>query len=244
MEKKVLEYNKKGVFPLDGETKEQYIERAKKILKGSKDRAYPFLEKVYDVSPQWVKVCYRAKNLHFFEAGCTFFEGEKVWIEMRPQFEKRGFFLWYSFQEVFSHECIHSVRYPLESEKYEEFFAYFLSSCLKRKTRSFLGPLFSNTREVLLFSLSAILPLFSFMLGPLSLLAPFVVLLYFILRLNHRWNRWVQCQKKVPLPLMVRLKDEEIDLFARMSKEDIKEYIEEKKKDSFRWAVLSEYVEK
>ena len=85
-----------------------------------------------------------------------------VWIQMRAQFkEKKTLFGVYNHSEVLAHEYVHAVRYPLKSEKYEEFFAYFVSKKFGKNMRAIVGPLFATPLEAKCFLLAWMLPLFA-----------------------------------------------------------------------------------
>ena len=237
-EKKLLELNQRGIFPLPGEGKEAFIKRAEK-LKG-RDRKMPLvLQKYYDANPDWLQVSYSDANLYPWEAACSLYSDDAVEVELRGSFQKKEKYLWYSQEEVLAHECVHAIRAPLKSEKYEEIFAYFLSIS-KSRFRAVLGPIFSKVGEVFVFLISCFLPLLSFFFeGPFTLI-PLIVFAFFLSRLFWRWHKWLKCAKKIPLPLMCRLTDGEIDQFAKMSKEKIAEWIVKEKNSSFRWQLLTE----
>ena len=59
-------------------------------------------------------------------------------------------------------------------------------------------------------------------------------------RLVQRWKRWYSCMKKLSLPLMVRLTDEEIELFSTLCPKEIALWIEKERENSFRWRLLSD----
>lgn len=251
--------NHRGIFPLPEDTEESYVKKA--ILLSSHhqegmDRACDTLDALYGIRPDYVPVAYSSDSLALWEAACTWMEEDRAWIQMRASFEKKEhlFFL-YSKNEVLSHECVHAVRYPLACSKFEEFFAYFVSQESSR-FRTLLGPLFETPQESRLLLFSLLLPfiplLYTFfqqaeppIWAELFLLPPIATLSFFTSRLVRRWQIWRRCKKNIeiclpckPLHLMIRLLDQEIELFARLSPQGILEWINEEKKSSFRWQML------
>ena len=169
------------------------------------------------------------------------------------------------------HECVHAVRSPLNSNVFDEFFAYFTSNNFGSTIRAFFGPLYTSIYEVyislfisffstLLFMYAVFFDVGSILLRDelyyLSLFfIPFAVPLFAFLRLIYRWQIFYRCKKNVckmleemksqlsPLQFMIRLKDEEIKLFSDLSPELIRSWVENEKKGSLRWRQLSYFLE-
>jgi len=243
MDKELLEYNRKGIFPLPGETEEIYRARAKSMPTFA-DPGISIIEKLYDIKPSWVPVKYSNERLHFWEGAASFAEEDKISIELRREFATHARYLrFWKKEDILAHEYVHAVRFPLESEKYEEFFAYFLSFYHHVPVRAFLGPLFLADYEVKIFLLTLLLPLMVLLFSPshfMMALVPFcAIFLGATVRLALRWTRWCATVKKVGPALMMRLLDDEIDQFSKMDEGAIAHAIEEKKKSSFRWQLLA-----
>lgn len=180
-------------------------------------------------------------------------------IQLHPFFEKKKRY-WglYDRDEVLAHEYVHAIRSPLASDQFEEFFAYFMSvqsepSLLKR-IRLFLGPIFESPREPFILIgglLVMILGLFAqILLFDETPLWPFIALpmaISFFLfgKLSLRWCFWCRCKRHLEeavgekaLAVMVRLSDEEVKLFGRLSPEKIVDFVEKRKETDFRWQLL------
>ena len=242
------------MFVLPSDTEETYKEKISAIQNTPPQpdkEAFACLKELYDIEPLWVPVIYSNEGLSFFEAGCTWMDGDAVWIQLKKDFEKKKtLFALYKKSEVLAHEYVHAVRYPMMSEKYEEFFAYFASKKFGARFRAFFGPLFSSPIEARVFLWAWMLPLFAITLELFDVInsllcvaiasLPLLLTTFFGVRLILRWKRWQSCRKKVSLPLMVRLTDEEIELFSLLCTEEIALWIEKERENSFRWKLLSD----
>lgn len=219
----------------------------------------------YDVNPTWVPICFSKKGLYLWEAGCTWYPDsveDTPLIQLRPAFEHAPRYLGlYDCQEVIAHEYVHAVRAPLQSELFEEIFSYIISlefakgffGKALRLFRAFFGPLFEKPSEVIFFlvSLSALLlfGMYALSLASYFLIGTFLAVgglcAFFFIRLLIRWQQWLRCKKhlqelfgKNHLPLMLRLYDEEIVQFSGMPPEKIKQWIDGKVQNNFRWQLL------
>ena len=259
-------WDKKGLFVFLYDTCASYSNNIKhyQALSSSTESseqkdAFEVVQSLYDIEPLWVPVVYSDKNLHFWEAACSWMQQEdatdtwKIWIQLRKCFLKKNklYFL-YQKSEVLAHEYVHACRYSLHAKRYEEFFAYYTSFYFANKSptaylRGFLGPLFSSPKEAQYFLLSLVVPSCALILDPffsdpffseILFCLPFLACALFGTRLLWRWKKWYRCKKKISLPLMVRLTDEEIEFFSTLSQEKIIAWIGEARKTSFRWQEL------
>ena len=258
-EEQCIFWDKKGLFTLPSDTCESYSKRVEQCQKlpesQDSEQAFEKIQSLYNIEPVWVPVVYSDKDLYFWEAACSWMQKEeatgslKIWIQLKKCFQKKKkmYFL-YQKSEVLAHEYVHACRYSLNAEKYEEFFAYYTSFFFANKNpsaylRGIFGPLFSTPKEVQYFLLALVIPtgalLFDSFFFELFLSVPFLATSFFVTRLLVRWKKWYSCKKKISLALMVRLTDEEIELFHTLSQEKIRSWIEEKRKTSFRWQQLS-----
>jgi len=241
----ILAFNARGLVPLAQESEDQYLARCRS-LKTYPDLCPMLVETLYGCKPDWIEVRNSNSNLSPWEAAATFYDEEdhSVSIQLRRAFlTKKRYLGLYDKEEVLAHEYIHAVRFPLQSEKYEEFFAYYIAAFFGSKFRAYWGPLFTKPSDALVFTGAALAPFAAFfvdVVDPLFFLAiPIGITAFFATRLISRWRRWKSCQEKVGLPLMIRLTDEEIDLFAQLSSSEIKAYAEEQSKVTLRWKLLS-----
>lgn len=239
MASRYLEWDKRGFFIAPGEAVECYEKRIQAL--GASEAVTPsILRQVYGVDPSWVRVEYAKKGLYPWEAGCTWYD-DVPWIQLHKSFltsDKR--FGIYSKEEVLAHEYVHAVRAPLESSRFEELSAYLLSYYAKKGPltlfRAFLGPLFDRPWQVIT---AFVCFLFAPLIGLLFLGCCFARLLY-------TWRQWFLCKKHLlpitdaPLKLMVRLSDQEIVLFSKLSTKQIAAYIAEQ--TDFRWTILQQHL--
>ena len=247
MNKESHQYNLRGLFPLPEEPEEYYLTRCMAIKKGE-DHCPAIVEALYCCKPDWVRIEYSDDNLLLWEAGATFYDEEKglSHIQLRRAFlQKESYLGLYSRLEVLAHEYIHAIRFPLQSEKYEEFFAYFIAASFGSKFRAFWGPLFTKPIDAVLFFIASLIPfgaLFTDSVDPFFFLIPLLTLFtFFSLRLCFRWRRWRSCKEKVGLPLMIRLTDQEIDLFSQLKTAEIEAFIETESALQFRWKLLESF---
>jgi hypothetical protein len=165
----LLEFSKKGFFPLPNEMEESYIERmaslkslffgyeelSKELSEADSDQwlnddlvdhSLAPLKELGDIDLKHIKVWCSDKDLSFFHlAGLmevTRKGGEHFpLIQIKTPFLNSKSYLGYSRDEVLQHEVLHFLRYGFES-CYEEFFSYKIS---KSPLRRFVGPFFSSS---------------------------------------------------------------------------------------------------
>jgi len=238
----IIRWESMGFMIRDGESKEHYLGRLANVA-NLPLQATPEVLRQYGIDPGWVPVFYSNDNLHLWEAACAWQEGDIISIQMRAAFEKQQTYMhFYKKDEILAHEYVHAARFPLQSAKYEEFFAYYLSRFYGSHFRAFVGPFFTKPADTAVFLLLCLMPLAALFFGTNTfLLVPFFAIGFFGLRLTYTWSFFSRCMKKVGLPLMVRLTDHEIEFFAEASKPEITSWIEAQKASSFRWQVISAY---
>lgn len=232
-----LEWDRQGLFVAPNELAAEYEARASK-LSAVEESPPEVLRKIFGIHPSWVRVEYAKKGLYPWEAGCTWYD-TVPWIQLHASFLTSQYrFGIYSKEEVLAHEYVHVVRAPLKSDRFEEFFAYLVSYYAKpgiiTGMRAFLGPLFDRPWQVIVAFVACLLfPLVG------------ILLLFCLLgRLLYCWRQFFLCKKKLqsitgtPLQLMVRLSDSEIVRFSKMSRGEIRAYIDEKRQADFRWQLL------
>jgi hypothetical protein len=192
------------------------------------------LEKQLSVSPKWIQVRYANRGLKPWEGAASWITQEGNWIQLRKGFRK-GHFFTYHQEDVVLHEAIHSLRFAFEEPRFEEILAHAFT---KKKWRRFFAPLFATPRQASLF-----LGLLIF--TPFVPMIPFFYLLFRLGVLCYHQHAFKKALRKIsllfppisPYAVILRLKDEEILLFAKEGKEELMAYIEEKKED-LRWKQL------
>lgn len=211
----------------------------------------------FDIAPQWIYAAYSTEDLPFWMGGCAwiFEEGtiKHPAIQLKPTLRKKHFFSLYSLKEILAHESIHAVRSNFPESRFEEIFAYSSSAW---KLRRALGPIFSSEKKArfLLFccisstigSLVDALADWSFLGFTLQTLTFGVLLwLFFMTVLDRRTLRHARknlaplLNKEVcPMAFLIRLADEEIELFAKLSENECKEKITQLGEGSYRWKML------
>lgn len=238
----IEEWERRGFLIRPHETREQYIRRLKEVVEAPSCPT-PEVLRQYGLDPGWVPVVYSDDTIYPWEAACAWQEGSRITIQLRKCFETENSYLhFYKKEEILAHEYVHAARFPLHSAKFEEFFAYFLSRSFGSHLRAFLGPFFSKPADTVVFFLMCLTPLASLYFATSTfLLIPLFACGFFGLRLTYTWGIFSRCMQKVGLPLMVRLSDEEIEIFARLTKPEIEAWIQAEKTRSWRWQILGVY---
>ncbi|MCF7852168.1 MAG: hypothetical protein K9M07_02885 [Simkaniaceae bacterium] len=213
----------------------------------------------YDIDPYWVPILVGHQNLQLWEAACAwslFKHNINIpLIQFRTSFLRKGAFLGYSLNEVLSHEMIHAVRTQMQGKQYEELIAYRTSLSLFRR---FLGPIFQNAKESLVYFLLCFVSLISSWAYALfnGLIVSFVFFItlsflitttgYGCLRLFRKqrvFNRLLLKLSKIlrsvdPLIIAIRLDDDEINTLSKLSIEEIKKQLQYWKDHSLKWEQL------
>lgn len=246
-------WNKQGIFIRPTESESEYYSRTEKIPIYNSISAETSLLLVYDFTPQWIEVSYSNKGIYFFEAGCSWIEErdnrEHIHIQLKTHFQNHDYlFGLYSKEEVLTHEYVHAARFQFSDSKYDEHFCYYLSKGhgLLGNIRAFLGPLFQSHYELIALAIFLTLAAFAQFLHPgisiISLILPIAFLSVTLARLLIRWRKWLGCKKNLsdlfsnPLFIMLRLTDEELELFAKSTSRKIRSWIVDQ--TSFRWITL------
>lgn len=101
------------------------------------------VQEIYGCFLEDVPVVYERKGLALWEGGCTWIDEEKgtAFIQIAPIFAKRKRWWRYEREEILTHEFVHAARAGLPPSRFEEYFAYRLSSSSFRR---YCGPLLSH----------------------------------------------------------------------------------------------------
>ena len=152
----LINWNQQGLIPGPQESEADFLERACKAKVGVLE-LQPALEKTrsyFDVSPSWIPLTYSNVGLAPWHGG-VMDPGEG--LQLRSAFRKKGRYLGlYSKEEIVAHELVHAGRIAFDEPRFEELFAYQISS---NPLRRWLGPIVERPSEVWAFLASILLPL-------------------------------------------------------------------------------------
>ncbi len=241
-----------GIIPGPNETELDFVKRVD-ILRGQKTQEIdgkileewdPQCGTLYGVLPRWIPMTYSNRGLLPWQGAALWVFGEKIpLIQLRKGFRK-GRFLFYSRDEVLNHEILHALRVAFDEPRFEEILAYEYSVS---RWRRFLGPLFRKPGHILFF-ISLIL--ISLVVQTTSLffssspLLPFIRIVTVIpfVDLAFRFAALIKDRRilkkaltklskifpnqKSTFPIVLRLKDSEIQKFAVQPVEKLLEYLE------------------
>ena len=254
-DEELMDYSQKGFIPFEGEPEEAFLKRANFSdhilvdLERHLGKAIPpcpeilseaivETEKIYGIAPNWVPILFSNEKLLPWQGGAAWIfqleEGSP--LSALIQLREKVFSFFGTQKERVIHELSHIGRLGFKEEKYEEFLAYLSSKSPFRRT---FGPLFRSAKESLIFaSLLALIVVFDLLLFLSGSLAwydrfiwlkavPLFYLGYLLIRLYIGHKRLHQTLQRLPLPLVFRLTDNEIDLFANSSTKEIETYFRE-----------------
>jgi hypothetical protein len=193
------------------------------------------VEKLYGFSPDLIAVFFSKKGLPFWHGGVTWVreDGTPI-VQLQKKFATEKAFFGYPLEEVAVHEALHAFRADFSGDRFEEILAYQSSKSLLRRR---LGPLFRFSWEPWVFLCTLIPPWFTLF----GYFFPFGFLAWRWIRLKRDDRLFKAALASLqeifltenPLHILVRMSEEEILLFAKGEKEDLRSYIE--KQTSLRW---------
>lgn len=209
----LLGYFHRGLIPGPEESEEAFLKRAEL----AKPLGHPeWSEAVLPFKIDWVPLIYSNQKMAWWEGAATWISDQGLpSIQLRKSFEK-GSFLGYKRSDVLSHEAIHAARMRFEEPYFEEVLAY---STAPQAWKRFFGPLFSRTWEPLVLIAAMTLGIF-WLWVPMSLIGVGLGWL--------SYRQWVfkKCCRKLSLPVVLTLTDQEMKRFAKMSEEEIQTVLE------------------
>lgn len=236
-------------------------EKTKHLLQ----EAFPLTEKLYGIAPDWVPLFFSNKKLAPWHGGCTWMfqltenSPTACFLQLRSHFYYAQTFLKiYDRTELIAHELAHVGRMTYQEPKFEEFFAYqSASSSCRSSWRKVFGPMIEHPRESLLFVLFLTLMIgvdgasLFFSIETLSL-GLWIKGFFFtwiacgFIRLFFRHKTYSQALFSLQKlygeergrHLLYRLSDSEIKQFSCFSSEQIKNFIDNASKKTFRWLFL------
>ena len=184
--------------------------------------AIALIQKRLEATPSWIQVRYSNRGLNIWEGAASWITDSGNWIQLRDSF-KKGSFLGYQKEDVILHEAIHSLRFAFDEPRFEEILA---NAFAKRKWRRYLGSIFSTPKQACLF-------LVTLCLIHLAPIFPSGYLLYRLTSLIWDQRRFKKALQKIKrlfpkasnYAIALRLKDEEIVLFAREEESVCRDYI-------------------
>lgn len=214
------------------------------------------LSNLYDIKPAFSPLFFSNWRLAPWHGGTAWiFQLEEQGplgslIQLRKAFYKKTSYLaLYERDELLAHELCHVGRMAFDEKKYEELLAFRTSN---RFFSRYFGPILQSAKEshLFIFVLVALLLLDLFLLfqGAYEIylesmwlkFIPFGLIACALTRLSKRQNRLEKAHRQLKGlfthragAMLYRLKDQEIDLFAEKSEEEILSYI--KKQNCFRW---------
>ncbi|MCK5801713.1 MAG: hypothetical protein KAI66_02725 [Lentisphaeria bacterium] len=241
-----------GVYQAEDVT----IERDKRIPQATFAEASDTTEALYRFSIDWVPGFFINPSFSFLFGGCAYYFHPDFFalFIIRESFRERERWLIYSRRELLAHELCHVARIGLESEIFEETFAYQTSQSGFRKV---VGSVFRSQADSFLLLGSTFLLLGAQVLRTLYWSAlwiePFWALLFcFLLYLairqrqlrsqfrRARQNLEFACGQNAPATLF-RLTDEEIAQLAGLSGRDaVSAWLDGRPEDAPRWRVIRE----
>lgn len=209
------------------------------------------VERLYGIRSTWIPFFFSNYRLPFWQGGCAWIFQQTVnspvsaFFQLRQVFRKQNTYLGiYPRDELVAHELCHVGRMAYEEPRYEELLAYRTS---KSPFRRYWGPLFTTPAQSGIFALLLLLILMADLItlffqpdlyGSIQWMKvlPLVWIGWLIFDLMVRQRIFKKCLHILPEKILYRLTDREIDLFSKMTLDEILEY--GKKEGSLRWKVL------
>lgn len=237
----LYEWSLRGLIPGPQESDEEYITRATAAKKNPSSQSQS-IKALYGIDPDWVEIIYSNEGLRFWEGGATWIGEDKAALHLRKAYTKKESHLGYSKKELIAHELVHMVRCRFEEPIFEEILAY---QTAPSPFRRFFGPIFPTPAwslffifGIAIFYVLAFLTYFAYV-GMLGLI------LFFVLRLGLRQRTFFRARKNLAkivkkskvLPVMLRLSDQEIFSFSRLSPKEIVSYMGSE--TNLRWQQIS-----
>lgn len=264
-DEELLAWSRQGFIPGEKESEADFMQRVqfglelhhhlekhlKKPLPPTAilQQSLPVAEALYGIRPAWVPVLFsNEKMLPWHGGAALIFQLEEnaplaAMIQLRPTvYHVLG-----STQERIVHELSHIGRMCFEEKKYEEIIAYRSSP---NPLRKMFGPLFQSGKEsVVLAALLLLALVFDLVLLLANETAwydhffwlkalPLAFLLYLLVRLGVRQTVFKRLLEKLPLSLVYRLTDQEIERFAKSTPQEIATYLEQNQNQSLRHRLL------
>lgn len=226
-------------------------------------RALDLAETLYAISPSWIPLFYSNYKLAPWHGGCAWIFQQNdetptgAFLQLRRNFASKESYLGlYDRNELMAHELSHVGRMCFNELRFEEILAYRSSPSPLRR---WLGAIAQSSSETSAFILLLCVILFLDFYGLSSQssslqksiawlhVLPVGLIAWGFLRLRKRQNEFESCLHRLEKLLhdkhkaegfIYRLTDREIISFSKMSVEDLRKALEEKKESSLRWRLL------
>ena len=249
----LIYWNRQGIFPGKDESLSSFEKRVYLLTPYLKERTSLPKELLIscDIQPYWV--IKRVKRLPFWCGARVELNDNALPVVFLPKNRKWG----PPISMLFAHELIHAARFPLDASLFEEIAAHAADPYSWRQK---LGAFFSSqiSRGILialifshfLYDLALLVWDFPF-LG--SLILKSILILYILfefLKALKIWSIFSKCLKKMNSlvqekfiwAVMIRLTDDEVIAFAKMSKEQIyRIFSMSSKVEIRRWLIFKMY---
>lgn len=220
------------------------------------EEAFLTTKPLFGISPSWIPVNFSNHQLPLWVGGCAWiFQKTEdsptgAFIQLRRSLKDKSSLLLYSREELLAHELAHVGRMTFDEPKYEEIFAYMTSP---NSFRRFLGPLFSQNWEMMIFMILAVFVIMTDICAlwwggwasytavfPLKII-PLVWLGWLFGKLTVKQLRMNRLKKRYPVKFLYCLTDREIDAFDQMTDDQVKIYANEQ--DCLRWKTIRHRME-
>ena len=237
----------KGVYEKEGLSLSEKQRIPQKFFQEASERC----KSLYDFSIDWVPGFFMNPDFGLLFGGCAFcyYPDFFALFIIRDSFRKKEKWLIYNRCELLSHELCHIARVAMDSETYEETFAYQTASS---RFRRIMGGIFLHQSDSFLFLgsvcaflLGRIAQTFFFpqLPGMLFIFLPILVVFWLGIRYTRLMNIFSTARKnleslfgKKALSVLFRCSDAEIHQMATLNKEGIKPFVMEQ--TSLKWQVI------
>jgi hypothetical protein len=224
------------------------------------EKAISKAKQLFDISPKWVPVFFSNYKLMPWHGGSAwiFQENENLptsaFFQLNAHFRNNPKFLGlYERDELLAHEMSHVGRMMFEEPKFEELLAYRTSNS---RFRRYFGPIVQSSHESVCFLMFMCFIFFldfytltmaddeSFLSIQWLKIIPMILVILAIYRLwinQSTFKAALSNLKKLTShsdAVVYRLKDNEIELFAKSTQDEIRAYIHTQK--SLRWRLIIE----
>lgn len=220
-------------------------------------------KRLYGIQPRWILIFFNNYQLSPWHGGCAWiFQQDDAaptssFLQLRKAFLYSSTYLGiYQRDELIVHELAHVGRMVFEEPQFEELLAYRSS---QNRWRKHFGPIVRSARESALFVLTLLIVLiadfFSAFNSQPALNAivfwikfiPIAMIAFALIRLWRLHSLFDQCfahlrhilgDEEKANAVVYRLKDSEINYFAKTTPEEIKLYVSQSKDSSLRWRLI------
>lgn len=262
----IAQIHTSGCFSRPEEPQEAYLQQSSSWTQAQPDSGWEYPQCVvkifaeqFAVDLKKIPVEISANGLMPWELACCWIDSEgHAAIQIRPQ-DKTSRLV--QAEALLTHEAVHAVRGRLFSSIFEEHCAY--AACRKAFPqtfplwRTFLGPLFTSPREVavilcLIWGTWGLPMLFDWDVSfPVLLCLSLSYLIIPFVRLVTRWTVWRKALKNIAAQwphkewkLIIRLSDAEVIWLSQLNRTNLREAVQEKARQEWRWAYfLDELLE-